>query len=440
LGANASDGFGSLLRVISICEAHDPALMSTTSVIRRDIVVNGRSYEVYTGFLTAQEINNYARVPKFEESKSHYNIAKDLLTTPVDEWQRPQDNDKIQKISQLYSKTNHDNVMPNGILLGVDDDCIEEFGMENCNCEIEPLTVGDGVPVPVPGIYQMKLTSDGINKPLLILDGQHRILGMSRSSQYNQPVPFVLCSGPNFTGQVLAEIFTHVTTEATPMKQIHKDWMQYSFHLGPYTDEARHSAGTATVRLCTEPTLLNEVNIFHKKIKFNDYINLPMDEIRGGFNQDKLTFIGISQRIARSFYSNLDAASYPDPIDVAASISTFIRAVRNVTTDASESKFFTTDQKNKYHSILCEELLDSFLHYLSKNTQLMDNSLSEWQDFLTAAPRHWDKAVWKLPYVESLGQNASDLKKSRKVVENCFQAFFNDPSNLYNVRMHQYLK
>ena len=108
-------------------------------VTKGTIVVNHERFDIFSGFMTASEIISIARVPAFDEFKSNYDIARDLLTTPVDEWQRPQDPKKVEKIADLYSKTTQNNVMPNGVLLGIDvESCDPQTHNHPAKCSTSP--------------------------------------------------------------------------------------------------------------------------------------------------------------------------------------------------------------------------------------------------------------------------------------------------------------
>ena len=409
------------------------------TVTRGQIRVNGTTYTVFTGFLTARNIAEYSRVPSFAEDKSNYDIARDLLTTPVEDWQRPADSVKVGKISTLYSSTGHDNIMPNGVLLGIDKDaCDRENNAPVClttpmkkDCGEENAEEMDNVD----GVYNLRLEvggGDGV-KPLLILDGQHRIAGLNASTQADQPVAFVLCKD-GFSPNKMAEIFTHVTTEATPMKKLHKNWMQYAFGLGDYSSDTRKKAGETVVRLCTEE------GTFRNKIRFNDYSILSADRVRGGFNQDPLYFDGWSKIISDHYFSQLAPAQWPRPRDLARAITTGIDALREVTTNKDDSVLF----RAKHHSIICEEFLKQFMKYLSgcdaNPRDRLSKSKDEWKRFFKDGQRQWHNADWSLPYVLSIGQNADDLKISRTIAKNCFRAFFQAPADLMGTRLQQYLR
>jgi len=416
------------------------------TVTKGIVDVNGTRYTIYTGFLSARDIAEHSTVPSFPEDKTNYNIARDLLTTPVKDWQRPANVEKIGNISDLYSSVTHDNVMPNGILLGLDTDacslvehvnpaiCVAKPMKKDCgeiNENGDPDEEAMGL---IPGVFLLKIENSRDLKPLLILDGQHRIAGLSASTQRDQPVAFVLCKD-NFSATKMAEIFTHVTTEATPMKPLHKSWMQFAFGLGNYSSDARKIAGKTAVRLCTED------GIFRGKIRFNDYTSNPSDQIRGGFNQKPLNFAGWSTLISDYYFVHVAPAQWPSPRRLSAAITNCIDAIRASSlggryNDLAISKIFGTS----HHSILCEEFVKGFLLYLSKDILRLDYTKTEWKDFFEVGARSWNHSDWSLPYVLTIGQNAEDLGISRTIAKECFKAFFNSPGDLMGTRLHQYLK
>lgn len=396
------------------------------NTLKATIEVNSTGYILYTGFMVANEIPKYCRVPSFDKEKDGFQIATDLVNNELDEWQRPLLEKKVSAIIDLYSRTDQDNVMPNAILLGIDSKAIDPSTNANpAVCEFIPL--GQDV-------VKLKLeTKDGA-KPLVILDGQHRVAGMSKSLQKGQVVPFVLCSD-GFDLPKLAEIFTHVTTEATEMKSLHKAWMQYNFNLGPFSTWHQKKSGLAAVRLCTEEGVL------YKEIRFNDDRDVShMNEI-GGFNQGKFNFSGWARIINQYYYSQFATeSSAPDVIKLVNSINRIISAINECTSNVSTSKFFTTSKITKYHSTLCESFMQEFLIYIQTDNSLLDKTKEDWVTFLKQPLREWDKAAWNLPYLTTLGQNANDLQISRRVADSCFRAMFNDLSKLGAKRMHQYLQ
>jgi len=326
----------------------------------------------------------------------------------------------------LYSKSDQDNIMPNAILLGIDSKAIDS--LKNPNPAVCKFTkINDD-------IVRLTLETNDGAKPLVILDGQHRVAGMSKSLQKDQVIPFVLCSD-GFDLPKLAEIFTHVTTEATEMKSLHKAWMQFNFNLGPFSTWHQKKSGLAAIRLCTEDGVLS------KEIKFNDDKDVSFTNDIGGFNQGKFTFSGWASMINQYYYSQFpNESTAPDVIKLVNSINRIISAIHECTSDVLTSKFFSTSKINKYHSTLCESFMQEFLSYLQTDNNLLDKTKSEWISFLKEPLREWDTVPWNLPYLTSMGQNADDLKISRKVADSCFKSMFTDISKLGAKRIHQYLK
>lgn len=415
--------------------------MTLVSCVKSVIKHGGKEFVLYSGFMQSEEIFKLSTIPKFENTKPHLKIAEDLRDGKLNEWQRPLLDNKVKAIIKLYSDISEVKVMPNGVLLGVDSTSLVPtpnskaavFDPENIVPEENPST-DERKNLKKKGFYNIKVESHDGRKPLIVLDGQHRITGMAQSKQKNQPVPFVICH-EGFTDNDLAEIFTHVTTEATPMNELHKAWMQYSFKLGKFKSWQQQRAGKTVVLMCTEDGL------FKGGIKFNDTVSVQHDEDRGGFNQGKFSLIGWSNIIYNNFYKsfmNVNAA--PDPSHLANTISNFVIALSDVDKNCKKSKFFTTSNSNKYHAILCKSIMQEFLKFLRNNTGLLANTVQQWKDFLKIPHRQWNNVQTDLPYVLPIGQNASDLNTSTKIADKCFELFFNHPQNLSPMRVHQWLK
>lgn len=415
--------------------------MTKVSCIRSIVKHGGKEFVLYTGFMPAEDIFKLSSIPKFAETKTHLKIAEDLKSGNLEEWQRPLIAGKVDSIVKLYSDLSHVNVMPNGVLLGVDAASL----VPNPNFKAAVFVPTNIVPEENPstderkelkeqGFYNIKIETHDGRKPLIVLDGQHRITGMAQSKQKSQPIPFVICHD-GFTDNSLAEIFTHVTTKATPMNELHKAWMQYSFQLGKFKSWQQQSAGKTVVLMCTEE------GHFKGSIKFNDTVPVSHDEKHGGFNQGNFTLIGWSNLIYNHFYKSFTANNKaPNPEHLANTISNFLIALNEIDRDPAKSKFFTTSTTNKYHSTLCHSIMKEFLKYLCKNTGLLANTIEQWKHFLTSNHRQWNNVQTDLPYVLPIGQNATDLKISTKIADKCFELFFSDPSKLSSMRVHQWLK
>jgi len=395
------------------------------NLIQSSVEVNSKHFLLYVGFMKAEDFPKFCRVPSFSPDKNHINIATNLANEELEEWQRPLLQYKVDEIIDLYSSMSDENIMPNAVLLGIDHNVISK-NPYSAICEFTQPENSN--------VVQVTLDSKDGHKPLLILDGQHRIAGMSRSLQKSQDIPFVIC-GRGFTLPKLAEIFTHVTTKATQMKPLHKSWMQYNFSLGPFGQWYQRKAGLAAIRLCTESGTLEG------NIKFNDDKKVNHTLKIGGFNQGDFTFSGWAKLINEFFYSQFDEEDAPDVLKLVNSINNMIDAIRETSSDLEKSKLFSIDSKFfKYHPLLCETLMQEYLSFLQKNTDYLEFTKDDWINYLKTPLREFHKVLWNLPYVLPGGQNQSDLSISRKVARQCFYAVFNDLTKLNSQRIHGFLK
>ena len=249
--------------------------LDVTCLVNHTQLNKADPYPMFLGYLSATDILKIADVPSFSRTASNISIIEDIppFQKPVKRWQRPLDDDdkdvispkskvsKVTSIGRVYSDSTHDNLMPNPVILSRNPlqsstiDCTAE--------EIEFL-------VKVPGHSKKALVDElstihfeytgGENpkKPLWILDGQHRVYGMAATSNFTSEggidrsdlrIPFILLLGEIYEADQLAEIFTYVTSGATEMDPLHKDWMHYSFDMPKYDLEHNHKAMEAVAYL-----------------------------------------------------------------------------------------------------------------------------------------------------------------------------------------------
>lgn len=207
--------------------------MTTTSAITisclQTFVTSGNStYPIFVGFASAQDIRRIAEAPSFRTSTPHDTIAKNTLTPPIRDWQRPIDQARVNEISNLFNTPGE--FMPNPVLL-----------CQNVNLSQSPITIQqqlsnpNGMPT---GIWNVvvPILSDGF--PLWIIDGQHRIAGLAQSQQAANPIPVVLLLNQEsavYTGPTVAKLFAQVTTSATKLDPLHNEWLTFAFALGNYS-------------------------------------------------------------------------------------------------------------------------------------------------------------------------------------------------------------
>ena len=190
----------------------------------RETIESGElSYPIYLALMQADVISGIADVPSYSETTTNADIASNVSTIPVKEWQRPRIRDKVRAIRRLFS--NSGEFMPNPVLVG-------ESPHASVKPRVAPLLVGGDST----SVWELEIDQgpSGSEKPLWILDGQHRIAGLSESAQPSNPVPvvFLLNEGSNhYSADTLAKIFAHVTMSATPLGTLHREWLSYAFNL-----------------------------------------------------------------------------------------------------------------------------------------------------------------------------------------------------------------
>ncbi|MBV9864853.1 MAG: hypothetical protein JO316_05855 [Abitibacteriaceae bacterium] len=395
--------------------------------IRGIAQINGKSYPMYCGFLPAGDLKNIADVPSFSRDKAHHQIATDISHPPVDQWQRPLDPGKTNAIKETYSRTDKDNLMANPVLIGVaalniDASVFVSVSQKCAACS-------DGTAVPMQNYFTVSIHYTNSKKPLWILDGQHRLEGMRVSLQKDEPIPFVLLFDDRiYTGPFLAEIFTQVTTGATPMQPLHAEWMLYAFRLGEYVEPAVEQSMQATIALCKEVSLHGQNNPFHNRIQFNPYLTLS-GYFAFAFNMKEWVDI-----IAENYYGR---GGNFTPQELAAEIVKAIRAMEDLDQYKNNgSKLFSNENP---HRILAEGLLSGLLKFLASGIKPM--SLQEWKTFYQDSQRQFHRCRWDLPFVRTSGALSSGNGNPSKVIaKECFNLAFSDPASLQGALFTDYLQ
>lgn len=397
------------------------------NVLKSITTINGSEYPIYTGFLPPVELIKIAEVPSFPKDKSHHQIAQDIHTPPVDQWQRPEDERKIEKINTIYSNTNKNNLMANPVLIGIAQPNINESNY----IQIRPKVVNIHDTIyPIDDLYEVEVNnSTHSNKPLWILDGQHRIAGLEKSTQRNQPIPFVLLYDEQlFTPPFLAEIFTHVTTGATPMEPLHQEWMKYSFALDKYQNDSSRKSFETLIYLCKTISFENVNNPFHNRIQFNPYQSIT------GFYAFKFNVIEFEKIISDNYYGKNGPKP---PEELAKELVFLIRAAEELDSHRNNgSKLFSTEDP---HLILAEAFLCGALSYLANND--INYSKEDWKSFLLNDGRRFNRCNWKLTFIQSRGAlSSSNGSPSKTIAKECFDVFFNYPNELNGILLTDYLQ
>ena len=201
----------------------------------------GRTY--YLGAATARELNAVCRVPSYSNDSTHAELGKKALEMPDDdqEWQRPLDlprRDDIMRFSggrtagianavTLYLPTPEENMHVREDSVRIEDASggrkrlvIDFLGF------LKEMTTDDGRK------FYSERDGDRDLRPIIIVDGQHRIRGVSASATgQDMSIPFVLI--PPEEGMMgAARRFSEMNTSQEPVNELHDLYVRYWFGLG----------------------------------------------------------------------------------------------------------------------------------------------------------------------------------------------------------------
>lgn len=363
----------------------------------KEMIESGeRIYPIYLALMRADVISEIADVPSYRETTTNADIARNVSTIPVKEWQRPRIPQKIEAIRRLFN--NSGEFMPNPILIG-----------ENPNASLAPqvrplLVAGNATPVWELLIDQANSDSE---KPLWILDGQHRIAGLSESAQSSNPVPvvFLLNQGSlYYTADTLAKIFAQVTTSATPLGPLHREWLSYAFDLNHYSQHGTRSTEQkksmdTVVSLCMASILGGQPNPFHDHIQYID--GSPPSQISPGGHVYSCS--ELKDIVFRFYYSAQKNQQELEPNDLAKEMCLARTALASVIrTPVVRSVFF--GDESHHQKIMEDAFWSGVLRYLATH-----GAPRSWRDVLRTL--HFDSTNWDFSWKVSLhGQNQSTSK------------------------------
>jgi hypothetical protein len=310
--------------------------MLVVECLRQEISSGSSVYPVYVGFLPAADIARVAEAPAFTISTPHQQIAANVASQPVRDWQRPLDTGRIGGIADTFDNTG--SLMPNPILLG-------QNAFVNGAISITPKLIGSSGQMT--GTWEVNINDTNLQegqRPLWILDGQHRVAGLTKSKQKLNPVPivFLLDGGSgSYTSPLLASLFAQVTTSATKLDDLHNEWLTFAFELDSYnplvnqTADAERKAFQTVVELCRTPSFGALANPFLNAVQFNEHVTSR--PVHGGFIY-KCT--ALKNLIFRSYYNQPSSTGHLDPSGLAAQIALAYTDLWSVIGSQPNSVFF----------------------------------------------------------------------------------------------------
>lgn len=274
----------------------------------------------------------------------------------------------------------------------------------------------DGMPYHT-GTYAIEIPEVALHpadRPLWILDGQHRIAGLAASKQKKDPVPLVLLlddGSGSYTSPLLASLFAQVTTAAHKLDDLHNEWLTYAFQLGRYSSskngyEAATKAFETVVELCRSPSWsAGTANPFFNQVQFNEHISV-MPSL-GGFSFKCNVLADI---LAKHYYALPSQQRQLEANRLAEEISRAYIALHTTITAHDSSVFFGVTQKAQ--TIMQEAFLIGILARISVHGPTSDYA-SVLQNL------NFQNTNWDFSWVRSLSgpANTASKKIARAIFE-----------------------
>lgn len=354
---------------------------------------------LFIGAVSSEILDRIAEVPSFTSLTSQATIAGNVLRPPIKDWQRPLNEDKRDAITRRYDAAGE--FMPNPVLLSVGAPHLISVDLKLINGNQQT------------GVQILKIDDSNGAKPLWVLDGQHRIKGLAQGTKKANPVPFVLLFSEvpgAYRPEDSAKVFAEVSTEATPLSELHRDWLQFAFRLGDYNSAQPAPAGPkaqfhqnameVVALLCDTQVFTGGIhNPYFNCIQFNPA--LLASPVHGqGF---LFSASSLKEWIFDEYYNQVpDAGSHLNPAIVASQIAQATLAlISGISTITSKSAFFGSPNKRQQYieraficGVLCRLLVDP---------------TPNWPQLLNALK--FGSADWDFSWVKTTGGAAGNTSK-----------------------------
>lgn len=319
---------------------------------------------IFVGFLPAIELRRLSVAPAFKPSAENHEISASLRSD-MSKWQRPLDEHRVVEIAAAFgppkgTSASDIELMPNPVLLAL-----------KTSVEVNLKQTGKtGATISV---------SHSPNAaPFWILDGQHRIAGLAKSEQRENPLPFVLLMNEPggdlvYDSAFFAKLFAQVTTKAEPLADVHAEWLGFAFDINDYAPTekgfgARIAAMKATKALCEEKY---KGQLTRNKIQFN-----PASKPRSQ------PFAWPNNAWVKLFMNHyFKVAKYPrGPKVVAEELHKALWALREAMKDPDHSSLFgpmnTKDSPGR--KAFQEGVVEGLLRFLAEDQKKSPNFTNSW--------------------------------------------------------------
>jgi hypothetical protein len=389
-----------------------PAANVTIDCLRAEHQVLALRYPLFVGFLAAHRLAAIAESPHFDLETTHVQIAGNVRSSPVREWQRPLDQARADEITRIFSTSSE--IMPNAVLLAAPDPT--RLTLTPQSGRLWSLSV------PEP--------AEGEKKPLWILDGQHRIAGLASSEH---EIPFVLLASHNQSAEYqesrFAKIFAQVTTTAEGLHPLHNEWLTFAFALGKYETASggvkatqQQRAMSTVIDLCHTRYLDEDeslANPFFDKVAFNPGSvkrttpPKPVGPSKGGFQYNA---VDLQALINDSYFAAEITTRTLSPSEIARQVGLAYEALVECHDAAARPLSVLLNAPPTGHSALQNAYMHGILRFLATH-----GAPADWMEELIARAfrqTDWSKAAW------SGERGGTEGNINRKLARSVFEALF----------------
>lgn len=224
----------------------------------RGFFIEQHGKRIHSFFSPSRDLDRLCITPQIGD-KSNQKMA-DLFSSRNISWQRKLDTKRITQIKTWWESnrslsTNGSIVwLPSGYRPTIDNQAKtsrididpSEWTLSSCNepgCDWSP-SVQD--PSYADWKFDCCYQCGKCHRPGKLVDGQHRIRGMSQANGTHSAQPVistVLCQDDAFTSQLTAKIFTEITSKAEGLEPLHAEFLMAKYDIKP-----KYSTGTTAGR------------------------------------------------------------------------------------------------------------------------------------------------------------------------------------------------
>ncbi len=340
--------------------------------LKNQIVSGGRTYPIFIAFIEAELVLKYSVVPNFSNDDHEEAIAVNIKSKPVKKWQRPLIQSKVDELIKTFNNTGE--FMPNPVLLSENP---LRTSKSQEKIKAYPKIIGGQTS----SVWEISLPEE--KEVLWIIDGQHRITGLGDvdCKQNSNIVPVVLLLNPDtvfYTPPDFAKIFAQVSTTASELRPLHKEWLQYSFELAKYEGKQWQDSMSTVVELCAHTEFIDRgttyPNPYWDKIVFND-ANLE--------NNMRLNCQVFAEIIHSEYYNRKPEYNHFAPTELAVLVEKAFFQLRHTIPNPDLSVFFGSESTIR-HVVSIKAYIRGILTYILKYCDPQDSSktpdLNAWKN------------------------------------------------------------